>query len=72
MSQALSDDERLAFETYLLAGENEVLKQKSLVNLVEGSVPYYYLYLLDKMKTGGVGSLSDKDNEVFVKFTETK
>jgi hypothetical protein len=67
----ISDDERLAFETYLLAGESQLLKEKSLENLVEGSIPYYYLYFIDKLKTGGVASLSAKDNEMFVKFTET-
>ena len=72
MTQVLSDDERRAFEAYLLAGESQALKEKSLGNLVEGSPPYYYLYFIDKLKTGGVGSLTDKDNEMFVKFTETK
>lgn len=72
MTQVLSDDERRAFEAYLLAGENQALKEKSLGNLVEGSVPYYYLYFIDKLKMGGVGSLSEKDNEMFVKFTEAK
>ena len=72
MTQVLSDDERRAFEAYLLAGENETLKQKSLGDLVEGSIPYYYLYFIDKLKNGGVSSLTEKDNEMFVKFTETK
>lgn len=72
MTQVLSDDERRAFEAYLLAGESETLKEKSLGNLVEGSVPYFYLYFIDKLKNGGVGKLTEKDNEMFVKFTETK
>ena len=72
MTQVLSDDERRAFEAYLLAGENATLKEKSLGNLVEGSIPYYYLYFIDKLKAGGVSSLTEKDNEMFVKFTETK
>ena len=68
----LSDDERKAFETYLFAGEDQALKEKSLDNLVEGSIPYYYLYFINKLKNGGVASLTEKDNEMFVKFTETK
>jgi len=68
----LSDDERQAFESYLFAGVDQAQKEKSLENLVEGSIPYYYLYFIDKLKTGGVASLTEKDNEMFIKFTETK
>ena len=68
----LSDDERKAFETYLFAGEDQAHKEKSLEDLVEGSIPYFYLYFINKLKTGGVAALSEKDNEMFVKFTETK
>lgn len=68
----LSDDERKAFESYLFAGEDQAQKEKSLENLVEGSIPYYYLYFINKLKSGGVAALTEKDNEMFIKFTETK
>ncbi len=72
MTQVLSDDERRAFEAHLPAGKNATLKEKSLGNLVEGSIPYYYLYFIEKLKAGGVSSLTEKNNEMFVKFTEKK
>lgn len=68
----LSDDERKAFESYLFAGEDQALKDKSLESLIEGSVPYYFLYFINKFKHGGVTALTEKDNEMFIKFTESK
>jgi hypothetical protein len=66
MHRELQDDERKAFEGYLLANGDPVLIQKALTNLVPGSVPHNYLYfvnLLSKAKqslTGADGELLDK------------
>ena len=39
---------------------------------MEGSAPFYYLYFIDKLKSGGVKSFDEKDKQTFVKFTESK
>lgn len=55
MSQEpLTEDQRKAYELYLLAGENELQIKQALSLLVEGSEPYRYLYFLDKLKKDGL------------------
>jgi len=62
MSQEpLTEDQRKAYELYLLAGENEAQIKQALNLLVEGSEPYRYLYFLDKLKKGGLEGLSESD-----------
>ena len=46
---ALKQDERKAFEDYLLANGDEA-KQKAIDGLVKGSLHHDYLTLLDKLK----------------------
>lgn len=59
--EPLTEDQRKAYELYLLAGENEPLIKQALSLLVEGSEPYRYLYFLDKLKKGGLEGLSESD-----------
>ncbi len=69
MQGNLQDDERQAFEAYLLAGKDQMLVKKALSNLVPGSVSYNYLYFVNLI-TRGDGIKSEADKEAFLKFTE--
>jgi hypothetical protein len=62
MSQGpLTEDQRKAYELYLLAGDNEAQIKQALSLLVEGSEPYRYLYFLDKLKKDGLQGLTESD-----------
>ena len=47
---ALKQDERKAFEDYLLADGDHARQAKAMDGLVKGSLHHDYLTLLDKMK----------------------
>ena len=68
-SARLSDEERIAFEQYLQAGDDEELAMKAIDLNVKGSAPYYYLYFLHKFKTVGIDGLSEEDKTNLTKFT---
>ena len=62
MSQEpLTEDQRKAYELYLLAGNNDAQIKQALSLLVEGSEPYRYLYFLDKLKKDGLKGLTESD-----------
>lgn len=66
----LKDDERKAFEAYLLAGDDQTLIQNALDHLVTGSVPYNYLYFVNILTRQG-GIKSEADKKLFDSFTQT-
>ena len=47
---SLKQDERKAFEDYLLAGSDAAKQAKAIDGLVKGSVHHDYLTVLDKIK----------------------
>lgn len=68
MQRDLQDDERKAFEQYLLAGKDQTQVQKALSNLVPGSVPHSYLHFVNLLTREG-GIKSEEDSTKFNKFT---
>ena len=59
---SIEDNERAAYEQYILAGDNEAAQMEAIESQVPGSTEYYYLYFLHKLRTGGVKSLSEQDD----------
>lgn len=61
MTSRLTEDERKAYELYLLAEDNQELIKQALTQLVEGSDHHRYMCFLDKLKRAGIEGLSKED-----------
>ena len=70
MHTELADDQREAYEKYLLAGDDEAQAQKAMSTLVQGSQAYNYLYFLHKFRTVGYAGLTADDHERLNKYTK--
>ena len=67
MKRSLNDNERRAFEDFLLAGSDPDKQQAALGHLVPGSQPHRYLNCINKLRT--TKDLSAEDKATIEKYT---
>ena len=61
-NKKISKEQRIAYEQYLLAGDDELLRKEAIsANFVKGSLSYDHLYFLDRFKKFQADPLAELD-----------
>ncbi len=64
---SLTDSERKAYESYLLAGDDQG-RQDAIAKLVPGSAIYYHLWFLERFRVHGGAPLTPDERDKYESF----